>query len=195
MEKMKISLPIIVEGRYDKSALSGYIDGIIVTTGGFSVFNNKEKQALLKRLSENGVILLTDSDGGGRQIRSFIQGIIPKEKIHNLFIPNIEGKEKRKRKASRSGTLGVEGMSRETITRLLSPFASQAPFRESGEAVIKLDLYEDGLSGTDNSSERRERLAALADLPSGMSANALLEAINTFYNKEEYKALVAKIDE
>ena len=115
MEKMKISLPIIVEGRYDKSALSGYIDGVILTTGGFSVFNNKEKQALLRRIGADGVIILTDSDGGGKQIRSFLLSTLDKDKVHNLFIPKIFGKEKRKRAPSRSGTLGVEGMEKETI--------------------------------------------------------------------------------
>ena len=95
MEKIKISLPIIVEGRYDKSTLSGFLDANIITTGGFSIFNNKEKQALLRRLSANGVIVLTDSDGGGKQIRSFLSGILPSDKIHNLYIPKIAGKESR----------------------------------------------------------------------------------------------------
>ena len=112
MEKVRINLPIIVEGRYDKSALSGFLDATIITTGGFSIFNDKEKQALLRRISANGVILLTDSDGGGKQIRKFLQGILPPDKIHNLFIPKIEGKESRKRHKSAAGTLGVEGMER-----------------------------------------------------------------------------------
>ena len=105
MEKIKISLPIIVEGRYDKSALSGFIDANIITTGGFSIFNDKEKQALLRRISENGVIILTDSDGGGKQIRKFLASILPPDKIHNLYIPKIEGKKaerERRRKAERS---------------------------------------------------------------------------------------------
>ena len=122
MEKIKIDLPIIVEGRYDKSALMGYLDAKIITTGGFSIFNDKEKQALIRRIGENGIILLTDSDGGGKQIRKFLQGIIPKEKIHNLYIPKIEGKEKRKSKASKEGTLGVEGMDKDTILRLKKDF-------------------------------------------------------------------------
>ena len=118
MEKVKISLPIIVEGRYDKSALMGFLDANIITTGGFSIFNNKEKQALIRRIAERGIIVLTDSDGGGKQIRKFLCGIIPSDKIHNLYIPKIEGKESRKRKPSADGTLGVEGMDKETILRL-----------------------------------------------------------------------------
>ena len=103
MEKIKISLPIIVEGRYDKATLSGFIDATIITTGGFSIFNNKEKQALLCRLAKDGIIVLTDSDGGGKQIRKFLAGILPPDKIHNLYIPKIEGKESRKRKPSAAG--------------------------------------------------------------------------------------------
>ena len=100
MEKTKISLPIIVEGRYDKSSLSGFLDATILTTDGFSIFNNKEKQALLRRVAQNGIIVLTDSDGGGKQIRKFLAGILPSDKIHNLYIPKIAGKESRKRKPS-----------------------------------------------------------------------------------------------
>ena len=107
--KIRLSLPLIVEGRYDKATLSGFISGTVITTGGFSVFNNKEKQALIRRIAKDGVIVMTDSDGGGRQIRAFLSGIIPKDKIHHLFIPEIEGKESRKARPSRSGKLGVEG--------------------------------------------------------------------------------------
>ena len=194
MERMKISLPIIVEGRYDKSTLSGYVDAVILTTGGFAIFNNKEKQALLKKLSKDGVILLTDADGGGRQIRSFLQGIIPPDKIHNLHIPRIVGKEKRKSKPSRSGLLGVEGMDRETLQRLLSPFSADSEKKDFAEEVTKLDFFEDGLSGADNSSVKRAELARLMELPCDMTAKALLEAANIFLTREEYKSLILEID-
>lgn len=193
-EKLKISLPIIVEGRYDKSAISGYVDAIIVTTGGFSIFNNKEKQALIRKLSRDGIILLTDADGGGRQIRSFLQGIIPKEKIHNLHIPKIAGKERRKDKASRSGLLGVEGMERATIERLLSPFAVSNTDRTCREAVTRLDFFEDGLSGAENSTEKRKKLCSAMELPEDMTAKALLEAVNIFLTKEEYKQIINEIN-
>ncbi len=193
MDKIKINLPIIVEGRYDKSALSGYIDGKIVTTNGFSVFNNKEKQTLLRKISAQGVIVLTDSDGGGRQIRTFLSGILPKDKIHNLFIPKIEGKEKRKRKASRSGMLGVEGMDKETILRILSPFAVGEKALKPEKMTTKLDFYEDGLSGGENSSAMRAELCRFLELPDDMTAKALLEAVNILMDREEYKSIITKI--
>jgi ribonuclease M5 len=194
MEKVKISLPIIVEGRYDKSTLSGFVDATIITTGGFSIFNNKEQQALIRRLSKDGVIVLTDSDGGGKQIRKFLAGILPPDKIHNLYIPKIEGKESRKRKASKSGTLGVEGMDKEVLLRLLTPFENRKKTQKEGKLLTKVDFFEDKLTGHENSSERRRALSALCGLPDDMTPNALLEAMNLLYSFEEYKELVSKLD-
>ena len=192
MEKIKINLPIIVEGRYDKSALSGYLDAKIITTEGFSIFNNKEKQALLRRISEKGVILLTDSDGGGKQIRSFLKGILPAEKIHNLYIPKIEGKESRKRKPSKAGTLGVEGMDKDTILRLLSPFIKGENPVNVGKMITKVDFFVDKLTGCEGASENRAWLCRECDLPEDMTPNALLEAMNLLYGHDEYKAIIKK---
>ena len=151
-EKLKISLPIIVEGRYDKATLSGYIDANIITTDGFSVFNNKEKQRLIRRLCQGGVILLTDSDGGGKQIRSFLSGLLPKDKIYHLYIPEIEGKEKRKAQRSAAGLLGVEGMKKDVILKLLEPFAGGEILRKSDKMITKVDFFEDKLTGADRKS-------------------------------------------
>ena len=195
MEKVKIDLPIIVEGRYDKSSLSGFVDATIITTGGFSIFNNKEKQALIRRIGKDGIIILTDSDGGGKQIRKFLQGIIPPDKIHNLYIPKIEGKEKRKSKPSAAGTLGVEGMKSDVILRLLEPFSGGKNPQKSGKMITKVDFFQDKLTGWDNSSKRREALCSICDLPTDMTPNALLEAMNLLYGYEEYKRLVEKLEE
>lgn len=189
-EKIKISLPIIVEGRYDKSTLASVFDATIITTGGFSVFNSKEKQALIRKLAERGgVILLTDSDAGGRQIRSFLLGILPKEKIFNIYVPEIKGKEKRKSAPSKAGLLGVEGMEREVLVRALSPFikSNSSEEKKLARPVTKLDFYNDGLTGSDGARDRREALAKSLDLPHDMTANALLEAINLLYSYEIYK--------
>ena len=198
MEKKKISLPIIVEGKYDKNTLSQIFDARIFTLGGFGVFNSKEKQALFRRIAENGVILITDSNGGGRQIRSFLLGILPPEKVKNVYIPKIEGKEKRKAKASRSGLLGVEGMSREVLERLLAPFVDDGgrvalSEANEGKVITKVDFYVDGFTGKDNSSERRRALCRYFDLPDDMTAKALLEALNLLVGYEEYKNAVSTL--
>ena len=193
MEKVRITLPIIVEGRYDKSALSGFIDATIITTGGFSIFNDKEKQALLRRIAKDGIIVLTDSDGGGKQIRRFLSGILPSDKIHNLYIPKIEGKESRKRRASKEGTLGVEGMEKDVILRLLAPFTEGGNVAKTSKMITKVDFFTDKLTGCDGASENRARLCRACDLPEDMTPNALLEAMNLLYGYDEYRTTVDKI--
>ena len=190
MEKIKITLPIIVEGRYDKSTLSGFIDATIITTGGFSIFNDKEKQTLLRRIARNGIIVLTDSDGGGKQIRRFLAGILPPDKIHNLYIPKIEGKESRKRHASKEGTLGVEGMEKETLLRLLAPFTQGETGQGKGKTITKADLFFHSLTGCPNAAENRAILCRECDLPEDMTPNALLEAMNLLYGYDEFIRLV-----
>ena len=190
MQKMKIPLPIIVEGRYDKSTLTSIFDCTVISVGGFGIFNSKEKQALLRKICASGAIILTDSDGGGVQIRSFLSGILPKDKIHHAYIPRVEGKEKRKTKAGKAGLLGVEGMSRETLEKVLAPFIDDGGRVEflsrNGEKMLtKVDFFEHGLTGSDNSSARRDAICREIGLPVGMTPNALLEAMNLLYSYDE----------
>ena len=192
-EKIKISLPIIVEGKYDKIKLDSIFDATVIVTGGFSVFNNKEKQLLIRRIGRDGIIVLTDSDGGGKQIRSFLQGALPKEKIHNLYIPKIKGKERRKDHVSKEGFLGVEGMEKDELVRILAPFIGDGKIEKSGKMITKVDFYMDKLTGFENSSLLREQLCRLADLPTDLTPNALLEAMNLLYGYDGYKELVEKL--
>ncbi len=205
MEKKRISLPIIVEGKYDKITLASIFDCRVFVTGGFGVFNNKELQALLRKIAKDGVILLCDSDGGGAQIRSHLNGIIPKDKIFNLYIPEIKGKERRKTRPSKQGTLGVEGMSREVLERIFSLFVvgervektseNSTVFRDKlpDEMITKVDMYFDGLTGDKNSAAKRDLLADKFDLPHGMSAGALLEALNIITDKSGYRTAVEEL--
>ena len=198
-ERKKIKLPIIVEGRYDKSTLSSIFDATVVATDGFSVFNSSEKRALIKKLAERGgIILLTDSDAGGRQIRSFLSGFLPKDKIYHIYIPEVEGKERRKKTSSKAGLLGVEGMSREILEKVLSPFIDSGACDENADKsnakmLTKLDFFNDGLSGGTGAEEKRNALAKALSLPSGMSAKALIEAINLTVGYEEYARVYKEI--
>lgn len=198
MEKKKISLPIIVEGKYDKISLSSIFDCRVFTTEGFGIFNSRERQALLRAVARDGIIVLSDPDGGGRQIRAFLNSIIPKEKIFNLYVPLVAGKEKRKARASRSGTLGVEGMSREVLERVLLPFVVDGGRAEKNgennpESITMLDLYEDGITGKADSSLRRARLAQSLGLPPDMRAKALLEALNIITDRAGYRAALSAL--
>ena len=178
-----VRLPIIVEGRYDKSAILSFLSATVITTEGFGIFNSKEKQALIRRLSKDGVILLTDSDGGGAQIRSFLSGIIPRDKIYQAYVPRIEGKEKRKQKASKAGLLGVEGVGKEAILKALAPYISaDMPKRNP---ISPATLFELGLSGGEGSQAKRDAVAVKLGLIAGMSAKAFRAAVEIVASEEE----------
>lgn len=194
--KLSIPYPIIVEGKYDRLRLLCVCDSStrIITTDGFGVFKKSEKLALIRRLSERTpIIVLTDSDGAGKLIRSHLSSAIPKDKLIQLYIPQIIGKETRKSEPSAEGTLGVEGMEAKLLYDLLSPFVSTEKINERKENPLsKTDFYIDKLSGAENSSVLRDELAKKAGLPSGMTANALLEALKILISYEEYLALVGR---
>ena len=201
--KKRIALPVIVEGKYDKIALTSLFEGNIYVTNGFSIFNAKEKQALFRRIAgERGVILLTDPDGGGKQIRSFLLGILPRERVHSLNVPKIAGKERRKSAPSRAGTIGVEGMDRAVLERVFAPFlldpddgdASDIP-KKSNKMITKVDFFEDHLTGCPDAKRNRQRLARHLSLPDDMTANALLEAANLLLGYEAYKAALVALAE
>ncbi len=189
MEKLRISLPVIVEGKYDKIRLSGILDAAIITTAGFGVFNHAEMRALIRTLAApGGVIVLTDSDGAGKLIRSKISSMLPKEKVIHLYTPQIPGKERRKSAPSKAGFLGVEGIDDDTLRALFAPFAGEGPSREVG-GITKVDLFTLGLTGSDGASEKRDRLCAGLGLPAGMTPNALLSAVNILFGRAEFLAL------
>ena len=193
-KKLSIPYPIIVEGKYDRIRLLEVCSANVITTDGFGIFKKSERLSLLRELSaRTPIILLTDSDGAGKLIRSHITSAIPKEKLIQLYIPKIEGKEKRKKEPSAEGTLGVEGMELELLYKLLLPFENEEAEKARNENPLsKTDFYIDGLSGGENSSERRAELAEKLNLPRDMTANALLAALKILITYEEYLSLVER---
>lgn len=193
---IKTDRAVIVEGKYDKIKLSSVIDAVIIETDGFGIFNDKEKQALIRRLAQTkGLLILTDSDSAGFKIRSFIKGIVPSEQIVNAYIPDIFGKEKRKTEASKEGKLGVEGVKPQVIIDALEKagvICSETDETEKKQ-ITKLDLYEDGLSGGQDSDTLRKKLLCYLSLPERLTANSLLQILNSFLTYEEYKNAVKEI--
>ena len=186
-ELPRIGLPIVVEGRYDKSAILGMFSATVITTDGFAVFNSAEKQALIRRISKDGIIILTDPDGGGKQIRAFLSGLVPKDKLFQAYVPEIGGKERRKTQRSKAGILGVEGVGGEVLRRALLPFVSEgAPKRQEITAGL---LYSLGLTGADNSSEKRDAIAASLGLPAKMTSKAFAAAVGIICSAEELTEL------
>ncbi len=195
-KKITVKQPVIVEGKYDKIKLESVIDGLILTTDGFRIYKDKEKTALIRAFAEKvGVIILTDSDGAGFQIRNHLKGCIKNGKIYNVYIPDIFGKEKRKDKPSKEGKLGVEGIDTEI---LLSAFEKAGIFSENeGEAqwLTRADMLDDGLIGLPDSSQLRKRLTSELKLPERLSTAALMEVLNRLYTRESYEAVLNKIKE
>ncbi len=189
-----VKQPIIVEGKYDKIKLESVIDGLILTTDGFRIYKDKEKLALIRAFAEKtGIIILTDSDGAGFQIRNHLKGCIKSGKIHNVYIPDIFGKEKRKEKPSKEGKLGVEGIDTEV---LLKAFADAGIFSEEEKRVewlTRADMLDDGLMGTDKSGELRKKLTARLGLPERLSTSALMEVLNRLYTRETYEKILNEI--
>lgn len=184
----------MVEGRYDKNTLSQVVDATVITLGGFAVFNDKEKLAFLRRLAERqGLIVLTDSDGAGFLLRNYLKGALPKDRVKQAYIPDVKGKERRKRRGGKEGKLGVEGMRPEVLLEALRRAGAtfeDAPPAERGEPLTKADLFALGLSGGEGSAERRRRLLKRLDLPEHLTANGLLEALNLLFRREELEALL-----
>lgn len=187
MKKMKISQAVIVEGKYDKIKLSSFIDGVIICTNGFQVFKDKSMAELIRYYAEkSGIIILTDSDSAGFKIRGHIKGICPKGKITNLYIPDIFGKEKRKAVPSKEGKLGVEGINADLLRKTFEQAGITEQLADNKEKITKLDFYEMGISGDSNSSKFRREISSALQLPELITANALLEVVNTMFDRQEF---------
>ncbi len=196
-EKLHITVPIIVEGRYDKAKLANLTDAPIIPTDGFGIFKNSEKTALIRRLGARGVILLCDSDGAGGVIRSHLKGCLNGIETYNLYTAQIKGKEKRKATPSKEGFLGVEGVPDDELRSLLLKLLAAHPHLggEANEpaspkaAVTKADFYAWKLTGAPDSSSRRNKLCLALGLPKDMTPNAMLAAVNLISSREEISAL------
>ena len=191
MAKPKVKEVIVVEGRYDKNTLSQVVDAVIVELGGFAVFNDKEKQAFLRKLAkERGIILFTDPDGAGFVIRNRVKGNIPEGRVLHAYVPDIYGKEKRKRKGGKEGKLGVEGMKPDVLLSALRRAGATIDEESAvkGDSITKADMMDLGLVGP-NSAEKRKALCRKMELPEHLSANALLEVLNLLTDREGLAAL------
>lgn len=192
MEKIKVSEVLVVEGRYDLNTLKQVFDATIVTTEGFGIFNDSEKLDLIRRLAQKrGVVILTDSDGAGFVIRSKLKSSLDPALVKHAYIPDVAGKEKRKRTRSKEGKLGVEGMDREVLIQALRRSGATLDGESASGAgdITKADLYALGLSGRPGSAEKRQELLRRMDLPEHLSPNALLDVLNILTTREALEAL------
>lgn len=184
---------IVVEGRYDKNTLSQVVDAVIIETSGFGIFNDAQKQKLLRTMAQaRGLVVLTDSDGAGFVIRNFIKGCVDPACVKHAYIPDVYGKERRKAAPSKEGKLGVEGMRPQMLLDALiraGATVDARPAAESAARITKADMYKCGLSGGTGSREKRAALIKRLDLPEKLSADALLDVLNAIMTREEFFAL------
>ena len=190
---VKIRQAIVVEGKYDQNTLSQLVDTTIFQTRGFGVMHDKALLELLRKAARTtGLIIFTDSDGAGFVIRNFLKGALPKEGVLHAYIPDIPGKEKRKRAPGKEGLLGVEGMTKEILLEALENAGADLggeAAKKPGDTITKFDLYTAGLSGRPDSAAKRTAFLEKLRFPAHMSANALLDALNLLYTREEFLAL------
>lgn len=195
---VKIREAIVVEGRYDKNTLSQIVDAPIFQTNGFGIHKDKALLNLLRRVAETrGLIVFTDSDGAGFVIRNYLKKTIDPRYLKHAYIPDVFGKERRKSAPGKEGKLGVEGMSPEVILECLR--RSGAIFEgeniaEATHGITKQDLADLGLSGCQDSSLKRFALLKMLNLPERMSSNAMLQALDLLYTKEELALVVRQME-
>ena len=195
---IKVKEVIVCEGRYDKDTLSQVFDAVIIETGGFGVFNDREKLALLRRLAEaRGLVILTDSDGAGFQIRGYLKGAIDPKLVKHAYIPDIPGRERRKKTASKAGTLGVEGMRPEVLVEALRRAGATLEGAENsgGEAeeLSAADMYALGLSGRPGSAALRAALLAELGLPGKLQGASLRGVLSALYTREELERALSAL--
>lgn len=200
---LKIKEAIVVEGRYDKNTLSQMVDAVILETSGFGIFKNEKKLALFRKIAEEcGLIILTDSDGAGFVIRNFLKGAINPAYVKHAYIPDVYGKEKRKKQGGKEGKKGVEGMRPEVLeaslrrcgaTVLASDSGQTLPLSPKSTPITKAHFCRDGLSGGADAASNRQKLIGHLDLPEHLTANALLTVLNTLFSYEEYTHMIAQL--
>lgn len=186
---IKLRQAIVVEGRYDKNVLSQLVDAPVIETHGFGVMKDKRLLGFLRQVAAaRGLIILTDSDGAGFVIRNFLKGALPPERVLHAYIPDVPGKERRKRAPGREGKLGVEGMPPEVLLEALRRAGAQAEDSpEPPDPITKTDLYLAGLSGGADSAARRRALQQELGLPEHLGSTGLLQALNLLMTREEFQ--------
>ena len=209
MNRIKLKETVIVEGRYDRIRLSELIESPMIETGGFRVFKDKEKQELIRAVAKRrGILVMTDVDSAGFVIRNFLRGIVPQDQILHAYIPTIKGKEKRKQEASKEGILGVEGIDRDALIEsirnsgahivsvgegLAPPDYTDTEAKIVQSEITKSDFFDYGLSGCANAAVHREEVLSSLGLPTYLTTNAMISALNCLFTKDEFEQYLSEL--
>lgn len=191
---IKVKEAVIVEGKYDKIKLSNILDALIIETNGFGIYKDKERLNFIRNLAkERGLIIITDSDHSGFQIRNFIANCAKNGSVKHIYIPDVYGKERRKLQPSKEGKLGVEGISDEILIRLFSDNGIKYESSQPREMITNYDLFEMGISGTSDAGKKKKKLLKQLKLPEFLSTNSLLSCLNSMMSKAEFKKLAESL--
>lgn len=191
---IKVKEAVIVEGKYDKIKLSNILDALIIETNGFGIYKDKERLYFIRNLAkERGLIIITDSDHSGFQIRNFIANCAKNGSVKHIYIPDVYGKERRKLQPSKEGKLGVEGISDEILIRLFSDNGIKYENSQPREMITNYDLFEMGISGTPDAGKKKKKLLKQLELPEFLSTNSLLSCLNSMMSKAEFKKLAESL--
>lgn len=191
---IKINEAVIVEGKYDKIKLSNILDALIIETNGFGIYKDKERRDFIRRLAkERGLIILTDSDHSGFQIRNFIANCAKGGSVKHLYIPDVYGKERRKEQPSKEGKLGVEGISDDILIKLFSDNGVEYENSQPRELITNYDLFAAGISGTPQAGKKKKKLLKQLNLPEFLSTNSLLDCLNLMMSKSEFETLLKSL--
>ena len=189
-ERLRVRQVIVVEGRYDAAALEPLVDGLIITTDGFGIFKDKEKQQLLRELGRaRGVLILTDSDAAGFRIRRFVENVVGKERTLQAYVPSLPGKERRKAVPGKEGLLGVEGMDAAVLRAAILNAGAQQCEPRKGRTITHADLFAWGLSGRPDCQQQRFLFLKRLGLPVRLSKTALCRVLNSLYSYEEVERI------
>lgn len=184
---IKVKEAVIVEGKYDKIKLSNILDGLIVEINGFGIYKDKNRMKFIRKLAEErGIIIITDSDHSGFQLRNFIASSVGKDKVKHIYIPDVYGKEKRKDKPSKEGKIGVEGISDDVLRELFEKGGVVFLDANSENRITNYDLFEAGLSGVPNATQNKKKLLKKLNLPEFLSTNSLLSYLNSVMSRDEF---------
>ena len=186
-EKRRVRPAIVVEGKYDKIRLDSVVDAVILVTNGFQIYKNVGQLNLIRHYAKTtGVVILTDADAAGFQIRGYLRGAIAEGDVRHVYIPGIHGKERRKAQPSAEGLLGVEGIDGETLLSALdrAGVLSDTP-PDRPHDITTAVLYAHGLAGTPDCTARRRRLLTALGLPPRLSAKGLCEVLCTMTSAAE----------
>ncbi len=177
---IKIKEFIVVEGRDDETAVKQAVDADIIITHGFGI--KARTFELIKKAQETkGVIILTDPDHAGEQIRKRIDAKVPGCK--HAFIPRNE--------ATLKDNIGVENATSKSIIDALSKVHSVSDTYI--EEFTKLDLLKYDLIVSNNASERRDSLGKILGIGYG-NAKTFLKRLNAYsISREAFEEAVRRI--